>query len=775
MNQTGKPSVLPLALYGMVLFVLLTAVYFFFYRGYPLSIDEISTFDSIKSFSQHGTLSRTIEFYRNPSIAADGSPFLTPLYEPLQILFGSFFYRIAQPFEGIGQFHTTFLLNIFVTSLTGVSLYVIALRQEYGLKTAWFGALIFGVATLALPYSGWLFREPLMTFFTLWAFGAAFEIRQQLGEKNVHYTTLFVLVISTMGMILTKQVGILFTPGLLLCLMPPMNALRRYLPVLGVLIGVVMLFLIVVAIINPDFGDERYNLGRWLNTANLGFDYMLESLLGYQFSPVRSIWLYSPVLLLGFIGAFRLLKHQDTRWLVIGIVITLLLTTAAYGALRFGAYWSGGWNWGPRYTLPIIPLWMLLVLPVLDTLWQAARWQKIAVGALIIVSVGLQILGISVPYTDFYNQYYPQSPSETRWLAQNWSWEVTAIPYHLSKFSLVEFDSAWRFTQTAPLAALYQLGLIALALCLGYRLGQNQARALSLQLGISIVLPSLLFSGVVTGLIALREDIRYVGSRTDVLTLVGELNDTAKPQDVIFLSGNEYMVLFMNYFKAPALFITLPEEPSEQPAPDTTAPSRLAIQWAAKHSDYIWMVAPSSYAINGQLRHLEEYMINSLYAQSEIIISPYARATQFYTATDTEFSAAVYSEPAVFVGGLALTGVSLPIERVFHAGGSAPLVLAWSPQEQLAFDYQVSIQLLDSNGVLVSQRDSAPKNNLAKTRSWFVGDIYYDAHAIGLPDELIAGRYTIEVVLYRLDNLERIALASDPNADSLWVTEIVVE
>lgn len=768
-RQTSASS----ALYGMILFVVLASIYLFFYRGHPLSIDEVSTFDSIKSFSQHGTLSRTIEFYRNPSIGVDGSPFLTPLYEPLQILAGSLFYRLAEPWEQIGQFHTTFLLNVFITALTALSIYMIALRHGYTVRTAWFGAFIFGTATLALPYSRWLFREPLMALFALWAFASAFQIRQQLSQHHRPYMALTILVISTMGMILTKQVGILFVPGLFLCLMPPLRAMRRYLPILAALLGVVILFLVIVAAINPDFGDERYNLARWLNPANLGLDYMVESLLGYQFSPARSIWLYSPILLLGFIGAISLLKHPDTRWLVIGIVFTLLVTTAAYGALRFGAYWSGGWNWGPRYTLPIVPLWILLVLPVIKNVWQAPRWQQITFSLIVLVSIGLQLVGISVPYTDFYNQYYPQTPIETRWLPQNWSWQQNPIAYHLREFTLVEFDGAWRFSPTAPLMAVYYAGLIILGARWIYRSSKAiPPREHSVMWG---VLPLLLCVGTGAGLLALHDDIRYIGSRQDVAILIDELNDVANPTDFIFLGGNEYMVLFMNRFKADAVFITLPDEPAERPAPLSDDPSRLAIQWAAKHSDYVWMIPPANYAINGQLRYLEEYLTATLYPQSEIIISPYARATQFYTARDIAFSSVDYQTPAIFEGGLALTGVNLPTSRRFSAGQTIPIQLEWSPQEQLSLNYQVSIQLLAENGTLLAQRDSAPRNNLAKTISWHVGDTYLDYHALALPKTLIAGTYRLEIVLYHLDSLERVQLLDDNHSDSLFITTVEIQ
>ena len=119
MNEQRAGRLRSVAL-GIVLFTALAAIYLLFYRGHPLSIDEISTFDSVESLTQHGTLSRTIEFYRQPTIGANGSPFLPPLYEPMQILAASPFYLLAQASPHLGQIHTVFLLNVAVTALTAV-------------------------------------------------------------------------------------------------------------------------------------------------------------------------------------------------------------------------------------------------------------------------------------------------------------------------------------------------------------------------------------------------------------------------------------------------------------------------------------------------------------------------------------------------------------------------------------------------------------------------------------------------------------------------------
>jgi hypothetical protein len=761
-----------LTFYGVVLFTLLACLYLLLYRGHPLSIDEISTFDSVESLTQHGILSRTIEFYRQPSIAADGTPFLPPLYEPLQIIAASPFYLFAQSTPQLGQFHAVFLLNVFVTALTGVSLFIIGLRQGYRTRTAWLGGFIFGTATLALPYSRWLFREPLMSLFALWAFALAFEIRQRMKAQQTVGWQAAALVASVLAMLLTKQIGLVFVPGILISLTPPVALIRRFLPVIALLAGVLLLFLVALLIVNPDFGDDRYSVSRWLNPANLGLSHMAESALGYQISPARSFWLYSPVLLFAFAGGIVLLK-REMKWLVIGIALTFLLSSAAYGALRLGAFWSGGWGWGPRYMLPMVPLAMLLVLPVIDREPIMPRRQRIAFAGVLIASLAIQFVGIAVPYTDFYNRYYLPASVETSWLAQNWSWQNPAIAYHLRHFSLDSLDSAWRFARPLYAVPLYLLGLIGLTIGLGHSIPRRALIARPVVYGLCFVLIALVTAGSVLGLYTLRYDSRYLGSHRDVYDLVQGMNTLVSRDDAVILSGSEYMVLFMNWFKAGAIYLTLPDDALLPPpaTPQVAAAeafgqvagpeTHYAADWTARHSRNLWLVmSPSAYR-EGHGQWYKRYFSAIAYPAAEYSLSPFAETVQFATGSNITFRTVEITPPASFGEQLALTSASLPEALDFDAGDSLPFTLRWTPVQPLDENYQISVQIHDADGVLVAQRDTMPQNSYGATSNWQPGTLYEDRHAIVLPSDLPPGEYSVNIVVYRLDTLERLAIAGD--------------
>jgi hypothetical protein len=86
---------------------------------------------------------------------------------------------------------------------------------------------------------------------------------------------------------------------------------------------------------------------------------MLRGGLGLTVSPFRGVFWYSPVLLLGLIGALPFTRRH--RWE--GIAFLLLVAAHILGYSRY-LYWSGGVAWGARYMLPIIPFLLLLAAPI---------------------------------------------------------------------------------------------------------------------------------------------------------------------------------------------------------------------------------------------------------------------------------------------------------------------------------------------------------------------------------------------------------------------------
>jgi hypothetical protein len=104
-----------------------------------------------------------------------------------------------------------------------------------------------------------------------------------------------------------------------------------------------------------------YNLLRFGNPLTFGHPWIFslsalpQGFAGLLFSPGRGILWYSPAVLLAILG-FR--QARKTKPLEALLIAALFL--GSLGPHSGLAYWHGGWSWGPRFLLPILPSLMAL-------------------------------------------------------------------------------------------------------------------------------------------------------------------------------------------------------------------------------------------------------------------------------------------------------------------------------------------------------------------------------------------------------------------------------
>jgi len=125
--------------------------------------------------------------------------------------------------------------------------------------------------------------------------------------------------------------------------------------------------------VNFGYGNEKFVF--------TGFD----GLYGVLLSPGRSLFVYSPILILAIPGLW--LMYRQAR----SMTIVCLSTIAGY-VLAIAAWhmWDGGWSWGSRLLTPIVPMLGFFCAPVIDRLWHR-RW----LAAIIVL---LALLGLSVEF-----------------------------------------------------------------------------------------------------------------------------------------------------------------------------------------------------------------------------------------------------------------------------------------------------------------------------------------------------------------------------------------
>jgi hypothetical protein len=778
---------------GCSLLIFLTGLYLLTYRGHPVATDEMILFDMTESLARRGNLQTTEMYSLTDLWNLEGDPFQTYAdhYEPLQPLLAAPLYLIANRLPDIGMMHTVWLLNIPITALTALLLYWIGLRWGYSSTVAGTGAIIFGVATMAWVYSRYFWREPLVALFILACFGITLHL-QQMWQQKIPRRTLIGLVgafiFAFVGAFLAKAIAVLILPNLIIMLLPPKNIFREQRSTIlrFALVGGVVLAIILV-IMNLDFGSgaNRYSVSRWRELLdNVDWGYVAKSLIAYQISPGRSIWLYSPALLLGIGGAMILWRKNQWR-LVVGLLISILIFSISYGISR-QALWWGGNGWGPRYLLPLIPAMMLLVLPALEWLMQAGRniaW-KIGAGLLVLISIAIQILGTTVDQWDYYDLLVENNILP--WEEGLWSIKWSPIVRYLELWNFDRLDMAWDYATPNWQAPVLALGLMLWAVLCGIVFART--RNLKLILPIILIIALLLTGGTTySWLDTLQDDSRYTLNRPDIAALLTYLENNSTAEDAVLLENPDYQLPFMNSLKTPGIFMTLPYAPGEirnptvEPAVVSDDPglqagyrAAYAMQWVAQHYERLWLIMSYGPFVTFALRPQERWLAENYFRVETIETSPNARAIRFHP-TPSPGGAPANITPYYFNEELLLVGYDLPDGDTYTQGDVIPISLLWQPLKPLPQDYFVSVRFLKADGFLVTQQDGAPQGTFGRMSTWLPEQFYRDNHGIQIPQYTPPGEYVLEVVVYTWPDNTRLPVVTETGStDVVQVARVQV-
>ena len=273
-------------------------------------------------------------------------------------------------------------------------------------------ALLFGLSTLALPYSRFYFNEPLALLGFSIALLGALNYRQEARAKW--------LIVGGAGFglaVLTRTVSALLLPAFLVYLWfadSPRAERRvrhserseesheidagdaqagRFQAQAGRIVifltPIVALGMVQVAYQWWAFGDPLsggYRGEGWQTPLWLG-------LYGLLFSPGKSLLLFVPLSLLSawgwvyWIGAGR----RREALLFISCFLLWLLFHAGWWT------WHGGWSWGPRFMASMLPF---LILPI-GSLWRLGNGARIAIIVLALAGFAVQLGGVLVNFGDY--------------------------------------------------------------------------------------------------------------------------------------------------------------------------------------------------------------------------------------------------------------------------------------------------------------------------------------------------------------------------------------
>ena len=105
-------------------------------------------------------------------------------------------------------------------------------------------------------------------------------------------------------------------------------------------------------------------------------------------------------------------------------------------------------------------------------------------------------------------------------------------------------------------------------------------------------------------------------------------------------------------------------------------------------------------------------------------------------------------------------------------GDALPLSLTWRALGKIDAYYSVYVKLLDAQGNVVAGWDGQPQNGRAPTLTWVPGETVTDTISLPIPAGTSPGEYTVEVGMYRAEDLARCLLL---DADGGLLDRVVLQ
>jgi hypothetical protein len=252
--------------------------------------------------------------------------------------------------------------------------------------------------------------------------------------------------------------------------------------------------------------------------------------------------------------------------------------------------------------------------------------------------------------------------------------------------------------------------------------------------------------------------------RDDYRRVVGYINDSAKPQDIVLVNAPGQIDVVRYYYRGAAELRTLPiGRPVDVTATravlnELVAKERdlYAILWATEQADPSDVVGhflaeeafPAGETWRGNIR-LAHYAVRKFGQE------PQAQAPAVRFGDEILLERFTFSDPP------------RPIDRLL------PVRLEWRPFKlPPSTRYKLFLHLLDSKGRLVAQRDTEPFNGLRPTSTWTQDEMIIDREAVLIPPGTPAGDYRLVLGLYSGETGQRLPV--DSGGDSVFLGEVKI-
>jgi len=562
-----------------VLFFLL-GVYYLTYSGFPVSDDE-QLFAAVSQNLAAGKGTIAPQMYGNNRLLGNftGSG-------PLHVYLGAAVLALLP--GNLGQVQALYLLTPIYTALTAALIVLIVTRLDFSLKTALVSSLVFGLSTIAWPYSQTNFREPLAMLLLMIVFLGLLSAIQASQENKWAALYWPVSLIAFVGALFTKIILLAVLPAFIyLLLAQSKSGTWKKLLVAGVVLLALAAGISILAPQNRfslEFFDRLWNLRR-------GFPYreIPSAILEMLSAPGRGLLIYNPVLILLPLAWFQSKQKSRAVW-IFSIFAAGGLALAQ--ATAYGAEWWGI-TWGTRFLLPILPLLVVGLAPAIDFLLHSPKklaqvffWGFLGLGVLF--QLGGVLVSNSAYMLDlFYIQLVPDV-GRVLWsfehapLLVHWRLLIAGAEVNFASARVFDLSTGWTTAVIAGCLFLAGVGSIFMMKALREKI----PRAIRLWMAVFLIFGFIALPAMI--LVGYRNDPRYGANRSDVVQTAAVLESEVEQGDVILVfpylrTSWNYM---LNFYQGETDWYSLP---NTYPAGDVSSTLHLVDRFGEKYSR-IWLV-----------------------------------------------------------------------------------------------------------------------------------------------------------------------------------------
>jgi hypothetical protein len=788
--------------YGLrLLIALLVIVYTLTNAGRFHIVDEVSLFALTESILLRGAVDANAiawtQWVNSPGevlgeFGPDGQVFSKKGPAPALVA-GPWYWllrSIARLDIQIGILQGTLLWNGLVTALTAALLWLTVTRLGYSDRAGLALGLLYGLATIAWPYANHYFGEPLSALSLLTCFYALGTYRLSgrlrwlwlagLGAAlAVATVTAHVVLVGLFALYwLWVEASNLWGARAVLRQEVARVALRLFLAVSAfgaplLVAGGLLLWYNRVRFGDPFVTGYHFDSGEGFTTP------FWQGFWGLIVSPYRGVFWHTPLLLATPIGLFYFLRHHRAE----GILIAAL-TAALVGLYSVWWMWWGGFAWGPRFLVPLTPLWVLVLTPLVEQVvtngWRARdshpplptpyppRWIGALLLSLAVVSLVVQLLAVTVNYVNYEIElrrifptdeanplaYGPPAQRLSEWRYSPVIGQLRLIGDGLRANS----DLAWLRVDGALNMRTLVIGFAGLSTLLAalwgwWRSGIEPKEEHLPSWPVRNVLPLLSLLVMAAWLGDSSRDPLYGAPDQGYRAILAEVCAQAQPGDVLITVAPYDYHIPMNWLggrcdRGIPIF-------GYAPASMEHTETQEVLSRVVQAYDRIWFVTsglPPNDAENSVERWLAAtaYKADDRWFDSYRLVryaTPVALATSQNVPLDMFLNTPNWEQVtiwAVRAPGAVRSAEIMPVELVYQLDTPVRGNLRWF------------VQLLTPDDYVVALIDTAPAQGYANFSSLPVGIQFVEKVALQLPPQLAPGRYRLIAGLYNPD-------APDPN------------